>query len=134
MAEKKTATNTTPAAEKQKASKDPVVREKFDFRSLNTLAVVSLASALSGFGWLIAIITGHVSLSQIKRSGENGRALALTGTVIGYLPVALWIIFIASGVMFRALVISDFPGLQTGELEWFEFRRGFGGMWDNHGR
>ena len=131
MAEKKAAAKPQEA---QTAPKDPIEKRKFDFRSLNTLAVVSLASALSGFGWLIAIITGHVALAQIKRSGENGRALALTGTVLGYLTVALWIIFIASGVIFRALVISDFPGLQTGELEWFEFRRGFGGMWDNHGR
>ena len=132
MAEKKPAAKTETNLEPKKPVSDPVAKEKFDFRSLNTLAVVSLASALSGFGWLIAIITGHISLAQIKRSGENGRALALVGTTLGYLSVVLWIIFITSGVIFRALVISDFPGLQPGELEWFEFRRGFGGMWDNH--
>ncbi|MEL0260817.1 MAG: DUF4190 domain-containing protein [Aquiluna sp.] len=131
MAEKKAAAKPQEAPTNPK---DPVLKQKFDFRSLNTLAVVSLASALSGFGWLIAIITGHVALAQIKRSGDNGRSLAITGSVLGYLSVALWIIFITSGVIFRALVISDFPGLQPGEIEWFEFRRGFGGMWDNHGR
>ena len=48
----------------------------------NVLAIVSLVSAF--FVSLAAIITGHIALSQIKRTGENGRGLAIAGLVIGY--------------------------------------------------
>jgi hypothetical protein len=66
--------------------------KKFDFTSLNTLAVVSIASALTSIGAVAAIITGHVALTQIKKSGESGRGLALAGTIIGYVTVALWVL------------------------------------------
>ena len=67
-------------------------KDKYDFTKLNTLSVVSLASALTGFGVVAAIITGHISLAQIKRTGENGRALALSGVILGYVSIALWIL------------------------------------------
>jgi peptidyl-prolyl cis-trans isomerase B (cyclophilin B) len=66
--------------------------KKFDFTSLNTLAVVSIASALTSIGAVAAIVTGHVALTQIKKSGESGRGLALAGTIIGYVTVALWVL------------------------------------------
>mgnify|MGYP006906474398 CR=1 FL=1 len=47
--------------------------KKFDFTKLNTLAVVSIATALTSIGAVAAIITGHVALTQIKKSGESGR-------------------------------------------------------------
>ena len=109
---------------------EEVQKTKFDFRSLNTLAVVSLASALTGIGALMAIITGHISLSQIKRSGENGKALAVVGLVLGYLNILTWIIFITLSVLRFAFVDFDMTGLQPGMSELFEFRRGFG---DRHG-
>jgi hypothetical protein len=67
-------------------------KDKYDFTKLNTLAVVSLASALTGFGVVAAIITGHISLAQIKKTGQNGRALALSGVILGYVSIALWIV------------------------------------------
>ena len=57
----------------------------------NTLAIVALI-----LGILIpiaGIVVGHISLSQIKKTGENGRGLALTGTILGYVFSVLWIIF-----------------------------------------
>ena len=60
---------------------------KFDYTKLNTLAVVSLASAISWVGAVAGIITGHIALAQIKRSGESGRAVAIIGLVLGYLYV-----------------------------------------------
>lgn len=124
MAEKK---ETQPSAEVQETP-TPTKREKFDFTKLNTLAVVSIASAISGVGALIAVITGHVSLAQIKRSGESGRGLALAGVVIGYVHIALWIIFVLLGVITKALIYSGVLGLQPGGPEFFEFQRGFDGM------
>lgn len=103
-------------------------RQKFDFTSLNTLAVVSLASAISIVGALVAVITGHVSLAQIKKSGESGRALAITGLVLGYIHLVGWIIFSIFAVVSSALIFSGFMGLQPGDLEYMEFRKGFDGM------
>ena len=71
---------------------DAPKKDKYDFSKLNTLSVVSIASALTGFGVVAAIITGHISLAQIKKTGENGRPLALAGVIIGYVSIALWII------------------------------------------
>jgi len=119
--------------EKEKAIEPEVSPElqakaKFDFTSLNTLAVVSIASAISGIGALIAVITGHVSLAQIKRSGESGRALAIAGTVLGYLHLAAWIIFGILAVVASVLIDSGLIGLQPGGPEFMEFRKGFDGM------
>ena len=105
---------------------EAVQKTKFDFRSLNTLSVVSLASALTGIASLMAIITGHISLAQIKRSGENGRVLAIVGVVLGYLNILSWIIFASLAVLRFAFVDYDMTGLQPGMSELFEFRRGFG--------
>jgi hypothetical protein len=66
--------------------------KKFDFTKLNTLAVVSIATALTSIGAVAAIITGHVALTQIKKSGESGRGLALAGTIVGYVTIAFWIL------------------------------------------
>lgn len=126
MAEKKNEESSNPPA----TNENKVVREKFDFRSLNTLAVVSLASALTSIGAVMAIITGHIALAQIKRSGENGKVLAGTGLALGYFTVAFWIILLVSSVLLRAHVFSDYNGLQPDWFEMNEFRRGFGGMHD----
>lgn len=87
--------------------------KKFDFTELNTLAVVSIASALTSIGAIAAIITGHVALTQIKRSGESGRGLALAGTIIGYVTIALWIIssigFFIAGAYLKGKYGMDFP-------------------------
>ncbi len=124
MADKK---ETEPVAQEPEVSA-PKQKEKFDFTRLNTLAVVSLGSAISGVGALIAVITGHISLAQLKRSGESGRGLAIAGLVVGYLHIAFWIIFVALGVITKALIYSGVLGLQPGGPEFFEFQRGFDGM------
>jgi Domain of unknown function (DUF4190) len=62
----------------------------------NAFAIVALVCALIG-GSLLAIVFGHVSLSQIRRSGERGEGLANAALVIGYLSlVASVIILIVS--------------------------------------
>jgi len=53
----------------------------------NTLAIISLVLAF--FISPGAIITGHIALSQIKRTGENGRGLAIAGLVLGYIGFVL---------------------------------------------
>jgi len=89
---------------------------------------VSLASALTGIGAVMAIITGHISLAQIKRSKENGRALAITGVTLGYFSIAIWIIFAIAAVSLRAYMGAGSMGLQPFGHDFFEFQRGFGSM------
>lgn len=74
---------------------------KFNFNELNTLAVTSLASALSLFGAPAAVITGHVALQQLKTSGEKGRWMALVGVVLGYAGIASAILFLVVGTILR---------------------------------
>ncbi|MEY2695221.1 MAG: hypothetical protein RLZZ72_477 [Actinomycetota bacterium] len=128
MAEKKSEAEANTEAVQETPTALPVEKKKFDWTSLNTLAVVSLASAISGIGALIAVITGHIALKQIKASGESGRTLALTGTVLGYVHLAGWIIFGILGVITKVLILSGAFGLQPMGPEYFEFERGFGGM------
>jgi hypothetical protein len=91
MADKK-----TPAAEAAhedvvyapEAATPVAAVEGFDPTKLNTLAVVSLATAATGFGAVAGVVTGHFALAQIRRSGQKGRGLALAGLIAGYAGVA----------------------------------------------
>ncbi len=53
----------------------------------NSMAIAALVSSLvlSPLG----IVFGHISLSQIKRTNEDGRGLAIAGLVIGYVGTAI---------------------------------------------
>ncbi len=58
----------------------------------NTLAIISLITSIVGIG-IVGIITGHIGLSQIKKTHEQGRGMAIAGLVIGYVEVAGVLIF-----------------------------------------
>lgn len=128
MAEKKSEPEATEEVVAATPQETKAAKKPFDWASLNTLSVVSLASAISGIGALIAVITGHIALKQIKQTSQAGRTLALTGTVLGYVHLAGWIIFGILGVITKVLIISGAFGLQPMGPEFFEFERGFGGM------
>ena len=92
-------------AEAKITTADESAKGKYDFTNLNTLAVVSLATAVTGFGAAAAVITGHVSLAQIKKSNQAGRGLAIAGVAVGYSVIALWIL---STIGLVVLSIWDF--------------------------
>ena len=52
--------------------------------------------ACMGIGVPVSIITGHVALVQIRRYGQEGTGLAVTGLVLGYLCLAFWLILIVA--------------------------------------
>lgn len=89
-------------APKAKKETKAAPKPKYDFTNLNTLSVVSLASAITGFGAAAAVITGHVSLAQIKKSNQAGRGLAIAGVAAGYTIIGLWVL---SSLGFIALTI-----------------------------
>lgn len=53
----------------------------------NTMAILALVFGLGG--GLGGVIFGHISLVQIRRSGERGRGMAIAGLVLGYVNFAL---------------------------------------------
>lgn len=73
----------------------------------NVLAIVAI---VAGFMAPIAgIVTGRLALLQIKRTGEEGRALALTGLIAGYTLTAFTAIFMVVWfVMFFGIMSGAF--------------------------
>ena len=81
----------------------------------NALAIAALVSAF--LCTPLAIVFGHVSLAQIKRSGEQGRGLAIAGLVISYLLTAALVAMLLFGLLLarlsREAFPSGFPGYQA---------------------
>lgn len=71
----------------------------------NTLAIVSLVLAF--FISLGAIICGHIALSQIKKTGENGRGLAMAGLILGYVGFVLGFILVVFSFVFPFLILGS---------------------------
>jgi len=70
---------------------------------INGLAIASLACGLAQFVFgpltaIPAIVFGHMARHQIKRTGEQGAGLALTGLILGWATVILGIILIVVGL------------------------------------
>ncbi|UYN84876.1 MAG: DUF4190 domain-containing protein [Microcella sp.] len=57
----------------------------------NTLALLSFIFCL--LGGLLGIVFGHIALAQIRRTGENGRGLAIAGLVLGYSWLGFFLAF-----------------------------------------
>ena len=63
----------------------------------NKLAVTSMLLGILWLWWLgslLAIVFGHVSLTQIKKSNgrQGGRAMAIVGLVLGYFGLVTLVI------------------------------------------
>jgi hypothetical protein len=79
----------------------------YGYPRTNGMAIASLVLGLAGFvtcGFtsLLAIVFGHVAVGQIQRDGTEGRAMALTGALLGWALTGLWIVFwtlLATGVI-----------------------------------
>ncbi|WP_382303785.1 DUF4190 domain-containing protein [Herbiconiux sp. UC225_62] len=63
----------------------------------NVLAIVSLVTSILSFN-IIAVILGFIALSQIKKTGESGRGLAIAGIIIGGIGVIFWVVIIIIAV------------------------------------
>ncbi|WP_158635110.1 MFS transporter [Tsukamurella asaccharolytica] len=51
----------------------------------NGMAIAALVLGIIGGVWAIPI--GHIALSQIRRTGESGRGMAIAGLVLGYVSL-----------------------------------------------
>lgn len=66
---------------------------QFVNRGTNGMAIASLVLGLVGLS-VLAVVFGHVAKSQISRTGESGDGMASWGLVLGYLQLALSLIFL----------------------------------------
>ncbi|TFC04339.1 DUF4190 domain-containing protein [Cryobacterium adonitolivorans] len=66
----------------------------------NTLAIVAL---VTGFCCSIAaVITGHIAIGQIRRTGEAGKGMAIAGLVLGYVSIGFTALLLVTLVFFTA--------------------------------
>ena len=77
-------------------------------QSTNGMAIASLVCAFL-FAPL-GIIFGHISLVQIKRSGEDGHGLAVAGLVLSYLFTVFGAIIIVVSIIWVTMVYRDVTG------------------------
>lgn len=81
-------------------------------RPTNVLAIVSLIASIAGLsllpfiGSIAGVITGHMSLKALKTSGENGRGLALAGTIVGWVGAGIWLLVIGIWLISLLFIIG----------------------------
>lgn len=84
-------------------SPNPYLQQPQQHRT-NPLAIVAICCAGGGFllqwvlpffglGMVAGVVCGHIALSQISRTGEQGRGLALTGVIIGYVGIGIGLLW-----------------------------------------
>jgi hypothetical protein len=72
----------------------------YQTRSTNGLAIASLVCGLASFltcvSAIAAVVLGHMARKQIRESGgtQQGEGMALAGLIIGYLFIALFVVYI----------------------------------------
>lgn len=74
--------------------------------STNTLAVLALISAFVA-PFVVPVVLGHISMSQIRRTGEGGRGLAVAALVLGYIQIAFWVLVIAFIIWIGAVAAAS---------------------------
>ncbi|CAN5197717.1 hypothetical protein BH11ACT4_BH11ACT4_00660 [soil metagenome] len=73
-------------------------------RPTNVLSIIALIGAF--VIPLAGIIVGAISLGQIKKTGENGRGLALAGVILGSVFTLFYLIFIIVYFVVLASAVS----------------------------
>lgn len=63
----------------------------------NVLSIVGFVLSILGFN-VVAIVLGFIGLSQVKKTGERGRGLAIAAIIIGFVSIVLIIIAIVVSV------------------------------------
>ena len=87
-------------------------------QSTNGMAIAGFVCSF--FVSILGIIFGIIGLNQIKKTGENGKGLAIAGIVIGSVMIALSIIAIIVLILFgifatnKAIDVIDRGGIDCG--------------------
>jgi hypothetical protein len=70
----------------------------------NVLAIISLIAAF--VFPLAGVITGHIALSQIRTTGEQGHGLAKAGLILSYVFVAIGFLIVIGYIVSIVLLFS----------------------------
>jgi len=68
----------------------------------NGFAIASMIFGILG-GWVLALVFGLIALSQIGRTGESGRGMAIAGIVLGCVGGAVTVALVVFVYFFVAL-------------------------------
>ncbi|MFB9510021.1 DUF1707 and DUF4190 domain-containing protein [Streptomyces aurantiacus] len=82
----------------------PAVPAKTNEKAVGSAICGVLCLVTVGLTGLPAVILGHTARSEIRRTGQGGDGLALTGLVFGWLSTAGWAL--ALTLVFAALLVS----------------------------
>ena len=85
-------------AQQPAAAPAPAPAEKW-----NVLSIIAFIIVFFGFS-VISIILGFIGLSQIKKTGERGRGLALWAIILGFVSIVIGIIF---WIVFAAAIAAN---------------------------
>jgi len=90
----------------------------------NSLAIVSLISGIAAFvvlpfiASIVAVITGHMSLKQLKTNGEAGRGMALAGTILGWVGIGLAVLLVVGLIVFWGIIAA---GLASSGSSYYDY-------------
>ncbi|MBF4461638.1 MULTISPECIES: DUF4190 domain-containing protein [unclassified Rathayibacter] len=70
----------------------------------NILAIIGFIASF--FVSIVGIVLGFIALSQIKRTGEKGRGLALAAVIIGFAAIVVYILVAVSFLSIAASMPS----------------------------
>jgi peptidyl-prolyl cis-trans isomerase B (cyclophilin B) len=104
------ATSTTPT----KTNNQP--------KGTNAMAIAGFVTSF--FVSILGIIFGAIGLSQIKKTGESGKGLAVAGVVIGSVFTGLWVIGIVVMVIASIFAASTLTNLNVDCGYDYEYRNG----------
>lgn len=103
MATKKTETPTVVVT--------PAVEPK-----LNVLSIVALVSGIAGLTVLpfvasiVAIITGHMSRAEMRRTGEKGEGFSLAGLIMGYVGIVYGVLLVIFLIFIFGIIMAGAMG------------------------
>ncbi|MDN4473307.1 DUF4190 domain-containing protein [Demequina zhanjiangensis] len=73
-----------------------------------TALALSLAALVAGIlASIPAVVFGHLGLSAVKKGEANNRGLALAGVILGYIGIALTVLFVIAYIAFIGFAISS---------------------------
>jgi Domain of unknown function (DUF1707)/Domain of unknown function (DUF4190) len=81
----------------------PVPRRRTEPLAIASVILAGLVPFSCGATSVPALITGHMALARIRRSGDEGRGIAIAGVVVGHVVVGLGVLillFVTLGILF----------------------------------
>jgi hypothetical protein len=70
----------------------------------NTLAIITIIAAF--VMPIVGIVTGHIALSQLRTSGEQGAGLAKAGLIISYIYAGLVVVIVVLSIVAPLLFLA----------------------------